>query len=213
MIRRVILVISVLGSLLSFSMQGQLESTEDILGTETVKKSEVGYSYPMTQGRLILTVALDAWSFVGPAFKYRNSIKLLSDRLPNQLTMAASMARITGGDTWNLTMEFIVKAEDHQRGEGFALWISKKDVFGDMLDLLAGSKSDDYVLGFSVKSVSTQGRFEGFGVGVVVNKTANQNDTHYFSRSFDGIMDKNEMLYNCMNMLRSQNMQESDRFG
>jgi hypothetical protein len=87
---------------------------------------------------------------MGPAFKYMRSIKLLSDRLPSTMTMAATIPRIDGGDSWNLTLEYIVKGEDHQRGEGFALWLSKKDIFRDILDFMSAPENNDHVLGFGV---------------------------------------------------------------
>lgn len=97
-----------------------------------------------------MTAAIDEWHFLGPAFKYKRYIKLLSDRLPKQLAMAATMSMINGGDSWNLTLKYVVKGDELHHGQGFALWLSKKDVFSDLLDFISDTKEKSNVMGFGV---------------------------------------------------------------
>ena len=93
------------------------------------------------------------WHFLGPAFKYERSIKLLSDRLPKSMTMMVSLPMIRGGDTWNISLEFVVKGDEKQRGQGFGLWLSQKDVFQDIMEFVADSASEEHVLGMGVEDV------------------------------------------------------------
>ena len=61
---------------------------------------------------------------MGPSFKYKDSIKLMSDRLVNTASLSATMTPIIGGDNWNMTIEFSAKGEEKQHGEGFGIWLS-----------------------------------------------------------------------------------------
>ncbi len=88
---------------------------------------------------------------MGPAFKFQHSIKLMSDRLPNRAALGAALAPVAGGDLWNLTMEFVVKGEEKQHGEGFGLWLSQNELLEDVFDHLNEKDRRNNVFGYGVR--------------------------------------------------------------
>jgi len=83
-------------------------------------------------------------------------MKLMSDRLPKQKSIAAGMIPLEGGDNWNLTMTYIPRGEEKQHGEGFALWFSQKEVFSSLFDYVSGEQNNDHVMGYGVIEVSNR---------------------------------------------------------
>ena len=95
---------------------------------------------------------MEFWQFMGPAFKYQHSIKLLSDRLPNRAALGAALVPVAGGESWNLTLEYVLKGEEKQHGEGFGLWVSQNDLLNDVFDHLNEKDRRNNVFGYGVGS-------------------------------------------------------------
>ena len=95
-------------------------------------------------------VALEFWQFMGVSFKYVHAIKLMSDRLPGKSGLGATINSIYGGDNWNLTIEYILKGEEKQHGEGFGIWLATSDLAADIYDHLNEKDQMNGVFGYGV---------------------------------------------------------------
>lgn len=134
--------------------------------------------------------AVKAWHFVGPAFKYQKSIRLMSDRLLNIRSMGLLVTPIEGGESWNLTLRFILKGDEKHHGEGFGLWLSNKEMFSDLFEHLTKSKTKDHAFGYG-------GSFNGVGFGVLHNRSGSTTDSYYVSRTYDGMVSRSGFIFNC----------------
>jgi hypothetical protein len=120
------------------------------------------------------------WRGNGVAFKYKEKIKLMSEKLTNRQGFITFDRMLSSTDRWALTIDFSTHNVHKEHGEGMGIWLTRPNPL-DTIDPKEdeGARHEESAMGMA-------GNLDGFGVYAKANSTERYDEDFYVLNQFSG---------------------------
>lgn len=143
--------------------------------------------YNQLNGYKLHTAKFD-WKGTGVTFKYKDTIKVMSEKLLNREGFITYDRKLTANQQWAMTIDFQIHNVHTEHGEGMGIWLTKErpgDVYAP--HGLEGQRMDTTAMGM-------EGPYEGFGVFAKANSTERYDEDFYVLNRVGGNLDQKSFM-------------------